>query len=262
MPEICHKSLPIKPWMAAKTRKLPGIQPVMAGQWLLRDETFAAQMAHRDTLLATRLAEVYRAAPASLPAQQELLKTVLAALDAGYKHRSGVVTRPDGVGVPLAGSPIIAAARLVQEDLLLLDMAGEPVLNAAVLCFPASWTLDEKFGAGLMGIHGYVDEYDGDMAKRVERMFAAIRPDQPLWRANFLRYKSPELFQPRRAGESKPFSGQGGYVRVERQTLRKLPDTGAVVFGIHTYVVPWSVLTSAEQREFDVAASGNSAIAP
>ncbi len=245
------------PWMQAKTRRLPGIQPVKAGEWLLRDDAFAAQMALRDRLISERLAEVYQAMPASLPAQEELLETVLVELDGGYEKGSKAVLRPDGVKVPLAGVPIIAAARLVQEDWLLLDMRGEPVLDAAVLCFPASWTLAEKFGAGLMDIHGYVDEYDADMARRVLRMFAAIRPEQPLWRANFLRYQSPSLFQPRRVGESKPFAGQGGYVRVERQTLRKLAITGAVVFGIHTFVVPWSALGLAEQREFDLWASGN-----
>ncbi len=249
--EICQKALPVKPWMQAKTRRLPGIQPVAKGEWLLRDDAYAAQMAYRDTLIATRLEDVFQATPESLPMQEELLETVLNELDT--PHRNG--QRPDGVQVPLDGPPLLVAARLVQEDLLIMDMAAEPRLVAGVLCFPASWSLAEKFGGGLEAIHGYVDEYTDEMAARVRRMFEAIRPDQPLWRANFLRYAEADLHQPRRVGEAKPAPTSGGFVRVERQTLRKLPRTGAVVFGIHTYVIRWDQLNSAEQAAF-IEASG------
>ena len=252
--EICQQALPIKPWMQAKTRRLPGIQPVKAGEWLLRDEVFGAQMAYRDQLIATRRAAVFRDTPESLPLQEDLLELVLSELDSGYQKGRGV-TRPDGVTVPLEGPPLLTAARLVQEDLLLMDMAAEPRLTAAALCFPASWSLDQKFGAGLMAIHGSIDEYTDEMAARVRRMFDAIRPEQPLWRANFLRYESPDLHQPRRVGEDKPAPTSGGFVRVERQTLRKLPRTGAVVFGIHTYVIRWNQLSYAEQAAFTEASA-------
>jgi hypothetical protein len=244
--EICQTALPIKPWMQAKTRRLPGIQPVAKGEWLIRDDAFAAQMAYRDQLIATRRAEVFKATPESLPLQEELLETMLAELDEA--HRKG--RRPDGVQVPLTGAPLLIAARLVQEDLLIMDMAEEPRLVAGVLCFPASWSLAEKFGGGLAAIHGPVKDYTDEMATRVRRMFEAIRPEQPLWRANFLRYAEADLHQPRRHGAARPAPISGGFVRVERQTLRKLPRTGAVVFGIHTYVIRWNQLNSAEQAAF------------
>ena len=249
--EICQRDLPIKPWMQAKTRRLPGIQPVADGEWLLQDDAYGAQMAYRDTLIAERESDVFKATPESLPMQKELLETVLSEL--GAEHRKG--RRPDGVGVPLNGPPLLVAARLVQEDLLLMDMAGEPRLTAGVLCFPASWSLAEKFGAGLEAIHGYVEDYTEEMSTRVRRMFDAIRPEQPLWRANFLRYAEADLHQPRRHGEAKPAPISGGFVRVERQTLRKLPRTGAVVFGIHTYVIRWNQLSHAEQVAFTEASA-------
>ena len=252
--EICQRVLPFKPWMEAKTRRLPGIQPVEAGEWLLRDDAFAKQMAYRDKLISTRLKDVYRAMPKSIEAQEELLALLLAELDAGYTKGQNV-TRPDGVSVPLTGPPLITAARLVQEDLLIMDMAAEPCLSAAVLCFPASWSLDEKFGAGLMAIHGYIDEYTDEMAARVRRLFDALRAEQPLWRANFLRYAEADLHQPLRNGEEKPPVHNDGFVRVERQTLRKLPHTGAVVFGIHTYVIRWNELSEGEQFAFTEASA-------
>lgn len=246
---ICQSKLPFTPWMQEKTRRLPGIQPVAKGEWLLRDEVFARQMAYREQLLVDRRNQVFRETKASRAAQSELLDIVLLELDDGYSRNGTIVTRPDAGRVDIShDAPLIAAASLVQEDLLIMEWQdGEPGLTAAVLCFPASWTLDEKFTKGLLGIHDTVDEYDANMAKRVQRMFEAIRPEQPLWRANFLLYSDADLYQPRREGATRetPFAPQ--FVRVERQTLRKLPETGAVVFGIHSYVVPLENLSADEQ---------------
>ena len=115
---------------------------------------------------------------------------------------------------------------------------GHHVLTGAILCFPASWTLAEKLGRGLPGIHGPVAGYAGDLAVRVQRLFDAIRPEAPLWRANALTYADPALHQPRREGQTKPRTrGPDGYVRSERQCLLRLPVSRAVVFSIHTYVV-------------------------
>ncbi len=249
MPVICQSRLPFTPWMADKTRRLPGIQPVANGEWLLRDEVFAQQMAYRDRLLGTHRDAVYRGGSDSLSAQREVLALVLDKLDAGYTRTGNSVRRPDGVPVQIGNDdPLVTAARLVQEDLLILEQRGEYALTAGVLCFPASWTLDEKFHRGLAGIHGPVAEYDADMAMRVGRMFDAMRPEQPLWRANFLLYDDPDLHQPRREGEARAPSGNKGFVRVERQTLRKLPESRAVVFGIHTYVVALDNLDVAERE--------------
>lgn len=250
--EICQRHLPFKPWMEAKTRRLPGVQPVAPGEWLLRDDVFAAQMAYRDRLITTRRAEIFQADAESHALQAEVLALVLDELDSGYQKGTAIM-RPDGVAVGLEGPPLLVAARLVQEDLLIMDMRTEPRLVAGVLCFPASWTLAEKFGQGLAAIHGTVDDYTPEMAKRVGRMFEAMRAGHPLWRANFLRYRDAELFQPLGEGRHKPAVRAGGFVRIERQTLRKLPRSGAVVFGIHTYVFPWNRLNGAEQKAFTKA---------
>jgi hypothetical protein len=131
------------------------------------------------------------------------------------------------------------------------------VLTAAVLCFPASWSLDQKFLRPLISIHQPVDSYSGDIARRVQRLFDAIRPDQVLWRANSLLYADPDLYQPRREGESRPRPGPAApYVRSERQCLRRLPDSGAVVFSIHTWVVRRENLTAEQEAELHLHMPG------
>jgi hypothetical protein len=90
-----------------------------------------------------------------------------------------------------------------------------------------------------------VAEFD-PVASIVERMLSAIRIEQPLGRANFLIYTDPELHQPRGEGIPKPIAPQAErYVRVERQSFRRLPETLAVVFAIHTYIVRASDLSPA-----------------
>jgi hypothetical protein len=82
-----------------------------------------------------------------------------------------------------------------------------------------------------------VADYDPNIARRVQRMFDAIRVDQPLWRMNALVYVDPTLHQPRREADPRSDRRGGAFVRAERQGFMRLPGTRAVVFSIHTYVV-------------------------
>lgn len=255
---ILQRSLPLKPWMDERTRHLPGLSPISTAHWLAVDEVFASQLALRERLMDERRAKVYEAIPQSENAATELLACLVNELPSqtdpvqtGYEKRVHGLQRPDGKQVDLhSDEPLCVAGRLVQEDLLILEKHekfGTYILTAGILCFPASWTLSEKIGRPLDVIHKPVASYSDDIAKRVTRIFDGIRSEQPLMRANFLIYTDPDLFQPRREREEKPIiPGLPRYVRVERQTLRRLPDTGAIVFAIHTYIVAAQSLSSIE----------------
>ena len=224
-------------------RALPGIQPER-GAWLRVDEAYAAQMQRRLELLDQRPGEVLYLAPGAAPAAQELLDTVVAALPGlGFGVDGCRVRCPDGRGVDLSddANPMRLLARVLQNDFVLMEKRGdEHVLSAAVLCFPASWRLHEKAGRPLTDIHVPVREYDRDLARRVQRLFDGIQVGQPLWRFNQLWYDDPELFQPRSASQPRRVDAgpaRGPYYRSERQTLLRLPQSRAVVFAIHTYVL-------------------------
>ncbi|MFL4471626.1 DUF3445 domain-containing protein [Tateyamaria armeniaca] len=224
------------------TRALPGIQPER-GPWLRIDEAYGAQMARRVALLDARFEEVVYLDPAALPAADELLSTAMDAAPAlGFESAGSIVTCPDGRSVDLANMPPLEAlGRIFQNDFVIMEKRGDQhVLTGAVLCFPASWRLSEKAGRPLTDIHVPVDEYTNDLARRVQRLFDGIQVGRPLWRFNQLWYQDPELFQPRSAHEPRRVgAGQatGPYYRSERQTLLRLPDSQAVIFAIHTYVL-------------------------
>jgi hypothetical protein len=248
---ILQSRLAVLPWMVPALWRLPGVQPLDPSQWLEVDDAFAPQMAEKARLIATKGAAVHALTEVARPAAEELLRLVLEHLrqNPQYVVEADAVTRPDGVRVALdLGAPLLTLGHLVQEDLCLMQPDGaEHVLTGALLCFPASWTLSEKIGKPLTAIHVPVQPYDQQMAQRVQRMFDRIRPDTPLWRMNALLYADPALHQPKsELDQRRPRSGERPYLRSEKQCLLRLPDSDAVVFSIHTYLVRASSLTAEE----------------
>ncbi|MGO4907174.1 DUF3445 domain-containing protein [Pseudorhodobacter sp. W20_MBD10_FR17] len=241
MNAILHQSLPAMPWLDPRLARLPGVMPVENDAWLLRDEVFALQMAERDRLI-TGGAKVHGLLPMAQAAAEETYDLVLAKLsqDSSYKIGAQEALRPDGVRVALnRDNPLRSLGRLVQEDLCLMlpDGQGEHLLGGAILCFPASWSLEEKLGAPMSRIHVPVPEYDANIARRVQRLLDAVQSGRPIWRMNHNLYANPDLFHPRSEKDPR-IDTTPKYLRAERQCLLRLPVTQAVLFTIHTYVLP------------------------
>lgn len=136
----------------------------------------------------------------------------------------------------LSASPptIGGCGRVVVDDLCLLD--GETlVLVAGAVAHPNRWRLADKLGAPLLGVHGPVPGYPGHLAGQVERVLRSLTPGRAVERRSWALLDDPTLHQPvPTAGVPVTFDPQGLWLRVERQVLRRLPITGAVVFAIRT----------------------------
>jgi hypothetical protein len=233
MSEIFQNALP--PQLQADVR-LPGIAPCASDDWLRVDEAYAAQMAYRAKLLAHKKADVLWMDPDALRAAQELLTEAMGILPAlGFSRNEDTVQCPDGRAITLDWtSPLWTLGHLVQQDLCILEVRGdEHALTGAVLCFPASWRLSDKVGRPMTAIHEPVEEYDENIARRVQRMFDGVQIGKPLTRHNRLNYANSELHQPHPKIEQDDMP----FVRSERQCLVRLPVSKAVVFSIHTFVV-------------------------
>ncbi|WP_050929661.1 heme-dependent oxidative N-demethylase family protein [Aestuariivita boseongensis] len=232
-------------------RPLPGIRPADPDDWLMVDDAFADQIAYRTHLITTRRDIVHVLTETARPAAEELLQLALDTLnrhpDRGYRIAGETVTRPDGETVRIdRDDPLGTLAQLVQEDLCILEKQGdEHVLTGAILCFPASWSLAEKFKRPLTRIHDPVPSYDDQIARRVQRLFDGVQTGRPLWRFNRLWYARPDLHQPRKRTDpprEKPGSEGPRYFRSEKQVIFRLPESKAVVFSIHTFVLPEGVV--------------------
>ena len=240
MAMILQKKIPFD---ISKKKVLPAINALDPAQWLIIDEAYAAQMAERDKLITENRSAVIALHDGALKAAIELLDFALDFLPRlkGFTRENGQVTCPDGRCVKLKRSdPLATVGRIFQDDFCIMQKWGnEYVLTGAVLCFPASWCLSEKFLLPLTTIHHTVPQYNNNISKRVQRLFDGIKPNRPLWRFNALYYDQPELFQP--CSHNNPRAvlneDQGDFIRSERQTLLRLPETYAVVFSIHTFVI-------------------------
>ncbi len=247
--EVVHKSFEAGPYRMAM-----GLITLPESAWFEIDACYPAEMAERRHLLDTRRDDVFAALPQSDDARRETLEAVVANLTAhhpGWFHRDGVRlhNRLTGETWDLAApacDPLELAGRLVQEDLCLiqLDEAG-PLLTAAVLCFPTRWVLAEKMGRPLAEVHGRVPFYGERLARPVDRFMAHVKPGHVAARLNWSVIDDPALFQPsgkwRRSHNDAVTADNAGEMlslRVERQTLRRLPGSGAVLFGIRVHVYP------------------------
>ena len=61
------------------------------------------------------------------------------------------------------------------------------------VCFPSSWSLEEKFGLSLDAIHEPVPGYAGKMARRMNLIFDRLPEDQIVWRTNWSIYGNDTL---------------------------------------------------------------------
>jgi dimethylamine monooxygenase subunit A len=244
-PETIHISFEPGPYRMAM-----GLVAVPEPEWFEIDARYSAEMRERGRLLAAHHAEVYGAEPGSEPARAETLTMMLEHLTrvhpGWFECEHGTIhNHLTGERWQIAGhDPLELAGRLVQEDLCLIEMSPDgPRLTAAVLCFPSRWRLHEKLGRPLAEVHGKVPSYGERLASPVDRFMAHVRPGHIAVRRNWSVMDDPTLFQPtgkwRTAHDATITEQNAGdrlFLRVERQTLRRLPVTGAVLFGIRVHV--------------------------
>lgn len=215
---------PGPPWLPMGTRGLD------TDRWLLPDEDRDRDLAWKAATLAAHHDEAFAAlpSPAVDAASAEILALVVAATGAADD---------DGF------HPLDAAGRLVQEDLcLLVQRDGAPHLDAGSLCFPSYWRLRDKLGRPLADVHGPVAHYAEELAAKVDRFIARLRPHRPVGRRNWSIHDDPSYWLPDPTPERTVDPPEGLWLRSERQTLRRLSTAGAVLFTIRTQQVPLAAL--------------------
>jgi hypothetical protein len=133
----------------------------------------------------------------------------------------------------------------VQEDLCVLVKDDAWRLRAACVCFPSRWLLATKINTTLDEIHGPVPGYGQELARPTTGFFDRLTPERSFWRLNWTLLDSPTLFQPTASRTAPSGDLADWFFRVERQTLRQLPQSRAVIFTIRTYVT--SAVTLSER---------------
>ena len=259
-----------RPYRTAAAAFQIGLSPMDMGTWLDIGPGHADFMAEKRGRLRNRPPVHYAAIPESLAAQREVLNIVADNLAA---HRPEAFARDgrhltdlvDGTvhDLEAPGEPLDLLGAITEEDFILLDHPeGENRLLAASNAYTTSGRIVGSVGHSMRFAHEFVPGLNEQLGARIDRVLANIRVDHPVYRYNWgLTAIASRLFpvsaheataeaaretasrlttNPERAGDLL-------WLRVERQTFVRLPQTGVLAFAIHTYSDPLSAI--ADDRE-------------
>lgn len=157
-------------------------------------------------------------------------------------HRGEVLAATDAYRHVLA--PLERACRRVEEDLCVL--AGG-VLVAGCVCFLSHWSLTDKIGQPLTAVHERVPGYAADLSAKVDTFLRRLTTESVVGRRNFTVHELPDFYAP----VAPPPLGvppPEQWLRSERQTLRRLPRSSAVLFTIRTQQVQLEQVDEATRR--------------
>ncbi len=160
----------------------------------------------------------------------------------GRDHRGALI--PDS-----AGRVLDWLARQVQEDLILMsgDAALGTPLVAGSLCFGGSWSLDDKMGKSFLAIHHEVPHFEARIGRSADLAMQRLKEGRPIGRSNWsiattdTRNMAPRLTYlalTTRRGITGANAGERCFLRLEWQTLSRLPATNGILFTIHTSIRP------------------------
>jgi hypothetical protein len=235
-------------------RLVVGTRPLDMAKWLEVDGNRLVELTVKREL-QPKINQIFQQLDFSNAAVIELFELVAKHIDAHYSDMLKVL-RSNNQVVEIVDletnashkvdfencNRLLILGAIFQEDFCVMQKVNsEWLLTAAVLYSPSRWSLLEKIGNSLEGIHQPVPEYAEKLGKAVEMLFDRITVAEPVWRANWTVLDDPTNFQPTppTQGNRKRLEnvnlGQELFFRVERQTLVRLPQTDAVIFTIRTY---------------------------
>ncbi|KAI2715862.1 hypothetical protein CBS147318_5713 [Penicillium roqueforti] len=258
------KPIPYRPFRyGPKYYVTLGLRSMKWDEWIELDNHYLKYHADKSRRIEERGSKCCHTAPEAMDAAIELLEELCAYLPERYpsmftKTATGITNKVtyetfNITQRPLPEDPMATAARLVQDDLALMIERpdGEYYLLAGAVLLAGFWRLSDKFGMRLSEIHtsGDVPQYKSKLEKGMLNFFRRLRPEEPVLRNNYFIQVDDNLAWSHSIGPEdaetvswntaeKNRAIENHFFRSERQSLRRLPRSGAVVFTIRTYFEP------------------------
>jgi dimethylamine monooxygenase subunit A len=213
-----------QPYFDGPPRFDVGLKPIALDHWLLPDDQ-AAWLGPKNELIDRQPSAIFADMSESYPAQQEV---------------ADLIARECATALRAGKAPLMAASRLVSDDLVVMEMVDGAWTNTACcLCSPTFFSAEHARGKSLYSLHDPVPDGGFGLAARIGRVFTNLQPDTILERHNWTVQWSDARFtpdgSPLREAAAKADLDQASanlFLRVERQTIRRLPKTGAILFTI------------------------------
>ncbi|CAF3462916.1 unnamed protein product [Fusarium graminearum] len=240
-----------------------GLRTCPVEEWIELDNHFPKYHADKAKRIAERGTKCVDTHPDAYPAAIELLEEMADYLPARYpslfeRTSVGIKNKWSGedfniVERPLAEDPMAICARLVQDDLAIMIERpdGQYYLLAGAILLAGFWRMSDKYGMSLSEIHtsGDVPHFKEKLETGMCKFFKRLRPETVYNRNNYFVQVDDDLAWSWSIGSEDSLSVSWSTAeknraiehhmfRSERQSLRRLPKTGAVAFTIRTYFHP------------------------
>lgn len=238
--------------------------------WIELENTYKERIAQRRTLYREHGDKVLQALPGSELACKELMEMVLQFLCARYPNQFRLVGSVfvnrilDTESDTAKTAPLIVLLDHVPEDfaITLRDPdTGRYCFRAGVICSSVGWNLGEKMGLGLPAIHKIVPDYKEKMEFSMDRyvrlprhaspqtntprFFTKMPANYPIQRGSWGLEAGQPLFLPadhpdfaHRETQSPSLKPEDLHLRVDWQTLRRMPLSGGIVFNFKALFTP------------------------
>ncbi|KDR69010.1 hypothetical protein GALMADRAFT_272187 [Galerina marginata CBS 339.88] len=226
--------------------------------WIELESTYRERVAQRKQLYADHGKAIIDMLPGSGSACQELMEMVIQFLCARYPNQFQVeatwksrifLNRILGISSDTkVVNPLEFLLEHVPEDFLIVQedtRTGLYVLRAAVSCSAVGWRLAEKMGKPLHEVHGPVPDYKEKMQSSMDRYFTNMPSDKPIQRGSWsleigqLLYSQPgDPHFGFRERQEPNLQVEDIFLRVDWQTLRRLPKSRAIVFNFKALFTP------------------------
>jgi hypothetical protein len=240
-----------------------GLRAAEHEDWIQLDNHYPRYHADKVARLAERGQRIAKTAPEAMPAALELLEELTEYLPSRYpslfcRTAAGIDNLWSGESFntaerPLKEDPIAICGRLIQDDLALMIERpdGQYYLLSGAIILPGFWRLEDKFGMPLSEIHtsGHVPQFKEKLERGMLSFFTRLKCEAIYSRNNYFIQVDDSLAWSWSIGSEddpniswqtaeKNRAIEHHWFRSERQTLRRLPKTGAVCFTIRTYFHP------------------------
>lgn len=219
-----------------------GLHSIPVKQWLHIDQDFPLFQQHKLASLQQHAEKVSAQLPGASRACDEFGEFLRDHLQTCWAEQFSLGTSamshiPSGLSWPTQPRSLWESSLWIQDDICLLEPdkeQNEYIMTAASLCSPSNWKLEDKIGKSIDWIHEPVPGYKEQLANRVNKLISGMGPVKPVMRFNWSLQHGNELCW--RSDLETGSSDDDYYWRVERQTLLKLPQSGAVVFAIRIFL--------------------------
>ncbi len=233
------------PHMHYKGVLFMGMNRELPCQWIEPNTNLLAVLEHKKRQYHDDPSRVYRAESGSYNAQMEFADLLEQHLIQDhhqdyYQQQNGMYYQPEYKLACVGDQPLWNCSQWVADDCLIMQESnGSYYLTAASLCSPSHWSLDEKIGQPIRFIHDPIPHFHEALSDKIDRFFNHLRPEHIITRYNWSLQSDNHLAcYPDAQPTTLLDADTALYYRYERQSLRRLPKTGAIAFTIRIHLQP------------------------